>query len=112
MEMTNPSTYQERKRIKSKVKSGGTYFALLHSCTNLTRRFVEEGLVRAENVLKTHEDELHTIAQALVDYETLSLDEVRTILSGKPLSRPKNDGEVLRSEAEKAGQTGAIVEGI
>jgi ATP-dependent metalloprotease len=46
-----------------------------------------------------------------VEYETLSLDEVRTVLSGKPLNRPKNEGEVLRSEAEKAG-TGAIVEGI
>jgi len=89
-------------------------------------RFVEEGLVRAENVLKTHKDELHTvsdhdpsrisraddqIANALVEYETLSLDEVRTVLSGKPLDRPKNEGEVLQSEAEKAG-TGAIVEGI
>jgi hypothetical protein len=51
------------------------------------------------------------IANALVEYETLSLDEVRTVLSGKPLNRPKNEGEVLRSEAEKAG-TGAIVEGI
>jgi hypothetical protein len=46
-----------------------------------------------------------------VDYETLNLDEVRTILSGQPLGRPKNEGDVLRSEAEKAG-AGAIVEGI
>jgi ATP-dependent metalloprotease len=92
----------------------------------LMSRFVEEGLVRAENVLKTHEDELHIvsiqiydmiradrqIAKALVEYETLSLEEVRTVLSGKPLDRPKNEGEVLRSAAEKAGAPGAIVEGI
>ena len=51
------------------------------------------------------------IANALVEYETLSLDEVRTVLSGKSLDRPKSEGEVLKSEAEKAG-TGAIVEGI
>lgn len=75
-------------------------------------RFVEEGLVRAEGILKNHEDELHKIANALVEYETLSLDEVKTILTGSPLNRPKNEGDVLRSEAEKAKQSGPIVEGI
>lgn len=53
----------------------------------LTISFLNESSDRATQLLKTHEDELHTLAKALVEYETLSLDEVRTVLQGKKLER-------------------------
>ncbi|KAK4684938.1 ATP-dependent metalloprotease, partial [Tremellales sp. Uapishka_1] len=94
--------------------------------------FLESSINRASNLLKTHEDELHKVsssirdperlrlmnhrsklASALVEYETLSLDEVRTVLQGKKLERVVEDGEVLKGNLEKAGQAkGEVVDGI
>jgi cell division protease FtsH len=51
------------------------------------RRVVEEGYDRAKSVLGEHSDELETLAQALLEYETLSGDEIRTILDGGSIDR-------------------------
>ncbi|KAK8850662.1 hypothetical protein IAR55_004582 [Kwoniella newhampshirensis] len=75
------------------------------------RSFLDKGMSRTANLLKTHEKELHTLAEALVEYETLSLDEVKQVLQGQKLSRPTTEGESLVGEAEREGK-GAIVEGI
>jgi ATP-dependent metalloprotease len=84
---------------------------------------------RAVRLLKTREDELHRVgrawrfsmtprapltpqlATALVEYETLSLDEVKLVLAGKKLDRPTDDGEKLMGEAERRHE-GAVVDGI
>ncbi|KAL7422934.1 i-AAA protease yme1 [Cryptotrichosporon argae] len=77
------------------------------------RGFLDNSMDRAKGLLKTHEDELHTLAKALVEYETLSLDEVRTVLQGRPLDRPAaSEGEALRGSEERAGAAGAFVDGI
>ncbi|WWD20836.1 hypothetical protein CI109_105313 [Kwoniella shandongensis] len=75
------------------------------------RSFLDTGMSRTVNLLKSHENELHTLANALVEYETLSLDEVKQVLAGQKLSRPTTEGESLISEGERDGK-GAIVEGI
>ena len=51
------------------------------------RRVVEEGYDRAKVVLDQHRDELETLAQALLEYETLSGDEIKTILGGGSIDR-------------------------
>jgi cell division protease FtsH len=51
------------------------------------RRVVEEGYERAKTVLDEHRDELETLARALLEYETLSGDEIRTILGGGSIDR-------------------------
>lgn len=51
------------------------------------------------------------LAKALVEYETLSLDEVKQIFAGKKLDRPTDEGEKLIGEQEKKGE-GPIVDGI
>ncbi|WVN89778.1 uncharacterized protein L203_105008 [Cryptococcus depauperatus CBS 7841] len=75
------------------------------------RGFLDAGMSRAANLLKTHEDELHRLAEALVEYETLSLHEVREVLAGKRLDRPTTGGERLKGNAEREGQ-GQVVDGI
>ncbi|KND05169.1 ATP-dependent metallopeptidase HflB [Spizellomyces punctatus DAOM BR117] len=43
---------------------------------------------RATQLLKTHKEELHRLARALMEHETLNLDEIRTVIKGgeiKPL---------------------------
>jgi len=45
-----------------------------------TRRIVEEGESRARKLLAEHGDELHCLAEALIEHETLSGEEIRALL--------------------------------
>ncbi len=51
------------------------------------RRIVETGYDRAKAVLTDHVDQLHNIAQALLEYETLNGDEVRRAANGEGIGR-------------------------
>ena len=51
------------------------------------RRIIDEGEGRAHDILQKHIDDLHKIAKALLEYETLSGDEVRGLLRGEPILR-------------------------
>ena len=51
------------------------------------RRLIEEGEAKARSILTTHIDNLHMLAKALLEYETLSGDEVAALLRGEPLDR-------------------------
>lgn len=42
---------------------------------------------RARHILKTHMEELHRLAKALMDYETLTQQEILDAMAGKPISR-------------------------
>jgi cell division protease FtsH len=48
------------------------------------RRLVEAGLSEARRILTAHREELETLAQGLLEYETLSGDEIKNLLAGKP----------------------------
>ena len=50
-------------------------------------RFVEEGKSRATAILKDKRKELDILAKALVEYETLSLEEVNKVLKGEKLDK-------------------------
>ncbi|PKP94055.1 MAG: cell division protein FtsH [Alphaproteobacteria bacterium HGW-Alphaproteobacteria-16] len=52
------------------------------------RSTVEGGLKRAQDVLTEHIDQLHTLAGALLEYETLSGDEIKKLLSDGDIGRP------------------------
>ena len=52
-----------------------------------TKRIVNEGLKRAEKILTDFNKELHLLGEALLEYETLSGDEIKTIIAGKNLNR-------------------------
>ena len=55
------------------------------------RRLVEAGEVTARRVLTEKIGDLHAIAKALLEYETLSGDEVKALLRGEPIVRPEID---------------------
>lgn len=50
-------------------------------------RFVEEGKARATALLTEKRAELDILAKALVEYETLSLEEVKKVLKGEKLDK-------------------------
>ncbi len=57
------------------------------------KRFVEEGYDTASAVLKTNLEDLHIIANGLLEYETLSGEEIRNLLKGKPPVRENPDDD-------------------
>jgi cell division protease FtsH len=48
------------------------------------RRLVEEGLAEARKILTEKRADLETLAKGLLEYETLSGDEIKDLLGGKP----------------------------
>ncbi|MDX2074461.1 MAG: ATP-dependent zinc metalloprotease FtsH [Alphaproteobacteria bacterium] len=52
------------------------------------KRIVEEAHAKATHVLTEHLDELHIIAKALLEYETLSGDEIKALIKGETIRRP------------------------
>ena len=53
------------------------------------RRLVETGLEEARRILGERKDDLEALAQGLLEYETLSGDEIKNLLKGRP---PVRDG--------------------
>ena len=52
------------------------------------KNIVEGGLARAKHVLSEHIDQLHLLAGALLEYETLSGDEILKLVAGEEIGRP------------------------
>tara|TARA_R110000751_G_scaffold2018_8_gene8969 strand:+ start:328223 stop:330181 length:1959 start_codon:yes stop_codon:yes gene_type:complete len=52
------------------------------------KRLVEEGLTRAKDVLTKQEDKLHLLAQAMLEYETLTGDEIDQLMKDGKIDRP------------------------
>ena len=52
------------------------------------RALIDGGLARAREVLTTHRDKLELLAQALLEYETLTGAEIRQLLDNGKLERP------------------------
>src|SRR5438270_329233 len=51
------------------------------------RRIVDEGEHTARGILNGHLEELHALAKGLLEYETLSADEIRRLIKGQPIVR-------------------------
>lgn len=70
------------------------------------RRLVDEGEHKARQVLTEHLDDLHKLANALLEYETLSGQEVKDLLDGKQPVREeasKDEGPRPQSAVPTAG---------
>jgi cell division protease FtsH len=78
------------------------------------RRVVEQGYDRAKHVLEEHRDELETLAKALLEYETLSGDEIKALLAGETIERggtkgpsiPAAGSSIPKSKQPKGGAIG------
>jgi cell division protease FtsH len=51
------------------------------------KTLIDSAYVRARTLLIDHVDDLHRLAQALLEYETLSGEEIRQVLRGEPIVR-------------------------
>ncbi|MEM8632728.1 MAG: AAA family ATPase, partial [Pseudomonadota bacterium] len=55
------------------------------------RSIVDEGYETAKRILMEKDDDLHRLAQGLLEYETLTGSEITKVISGDPLNRGDDD---------------------
>ncbi len=78
------------------------------------RKVVEDGYERAKHLLTEHTEQLEALAQALLEYETLSGDEIKKVLAGEPIDRggakgpsiPAAGSSIPKAKRPKAGPIG------
>ena len=61
-----------------------------HDIDKEIRSIIDRSYARAEQILKTHLDKLHLMADALIKYETIDSDQIDDIMEGKA-PRPPRD---------------------
>ncbi len=62
------------------------------------RRLVEAGYVEAKKIIEEKRDQLEVLAKGLIEYETLTGDEIKDLLAGKPPMR----GEAAEAPAPRS----------
>jgi cell division protease FtsH len=71
------------------------------------KRFVEDGYQTAQKVIRENIDDLHAIAKALLEYETLTGDEIRGLMDGKtPMRETDADLAPKSTGVPTAGKSG------
>ena len=72
------------------------------------RRFVEEGYARARQILTEKLDLLHALAQALLEHETLTGEEVAAVMRGEPVPLARRGGESAASGNSGGARRGSV----
>jgi cell division protease FtsH len=83
------------------------------------RKVVEDGYARAKHLLDEHREELEKLAQALLEYETLSGDEINKVIAGETIDRgsakgpaiPTAGSSIPKAKRPKAGIGGPAAAG-
>ncbi len=60
----------------------------LHKIDLEIRKIIDECYAEAEAILKKHEDQLHTMSKALLEYETIEALQVKQIMEGEEITPP------------------------
>ena len=61
-----------------------------HAIDEEIRAFIDRNYQRAKTILTDHMDKLHTMAEALIKYETIDSDQIDDIMSGRPPRAPQD----------------------
>jgi cell division protease FtsH len=72
------------------------------------RRIVDEGEQKAREILTQHLDELHLLAKGLLEYETLSADEIRRVIKGERIVRDTSVGPPASDEPRPPGRRSSV----
>src|SRR3546814_11954394 len=76
------------------------------------KSIVEGGYVRAKEVLTENIDQLHALAKALLEYETLNGDEIKRVMAGEKIDRGPEDRRLAVpvgvSSIPKTGRAGGL----
>ncbi len=87
----------------------------VHTIDEEVRAIIDRNYERARRILKEHEEKLHTMAKALMKYETIDSAQIRDIMEGREPRPPEGwddsgskppQGKPKRREGEAAGPIG------
>lgn len=65
------------------------------------RDIIDRNYQRAETILKENLDKLHDMAEALIKYETINIEQIDDIMSGKPIREPAGWSEMPNNPRNK-----------
>ena len=71
------------------------------------RAVIDRNYNRAKEILKTNVDKLHVMADALMKYETLDLQQIEDIMAGRPVGEPKGWSRHKKSSSDDTTTTTA-----
>jgi cell division protease FtsH len=72
------------------------------------RSIVDEGERTARGILTAHLDELHLLAKGLLEYETLSADEIRRLIKGERIVRETSATGPVADEPRPPGRRSSV----
>ena len=72
------------------------------------RTIVDAGERTAREILTAHLDELHSLAKGLLEYETLSADEIRHIIKGERIVRDTSTSGPTAEEPRQPGRRSSV----
>jgi cell division protease FtsH len=76
------------------------------------RKIVDEGYATAKRILKKEKKKLDLLANGLLEYETLTGNEITKVLSGKPLNRDSDDFDEPDDPKNKSSLTAVPKAGL
>ncbi|WP_170294756.1 ATP-dependent zinc metalloprotease FtsH [Roseospira navarrensis] len=78
-----------------------------HTVDEEIRRIVDTAYENAQRILTEHRDQLESLAQGLLEYETLNGDEIRALMNGESINRdePQDTGS---AQAPRGGRRASV----
>ncbi len=73
-----------------------------HAIDEEVRRVIEANYTRARGILEANLDKLHTMADALIKYETIDEEQLKDIMAGNAPKPPKDWDETLSNKPPQA----------
>jgi cell division protease FtsH len=74
-----------------------------HAIDQEVRRVIESNYQRARNILETNLEKLHSMADALIKYETIDEGQIKDIMDGKPPREPSGWDDSAPSSPPSGG---------
>jgi cell division protease FtsH len=72
------------------------------------RKIVDEGYSSAWSIISNDLDKLHDLANALLEHETLTGDEIGAVLRGDPMPKSTGPSDVPPSATAPSGKRGSV----
>lgn len=78
------------------------------------RNLAEKSFARAKELLRKHSSELHLLANALLEHETLSLEEISEVVRGRQLARkfPTTNSHTLKQYALSTDKPNGVAQSL
>jgi cell division protease FtsH len=69
------------------------------------RAIIDRNYQRSKDILQSQMDKLHAMAEALIQYETISLHQIDDIMAGRPVRAPEDEDSGANTKGGAGGAT-------